>query len=40
MLQGKCTENCLLPSFDVAYILPQFYYNGGMLGNTKNIFKP
>ena len=31
VLQGKCTENCLL-SFDVAYFLPMFYDNGGMLG--------
>ena len=31
-LQGKCTENCLLLSFGVAYFLPLFYNNGGMLG--------
>ena len=30
VLQGKCVENCLLLSFDVAYFLPLFY-NGGML---------
>ena len=29
VLQGKCTENGLMPSFAVAYYL--FPYNGGML---------
>ena len=32
--QGKCTENRLLLSFDVASFLPIFYYNGGLLGIT------
>ena len=31
MLHGKCTENCLLLSYDAAYFLPLFYNNGGML---------
>ena len=31
VLQGKCIENRLLPSFDVASFLPLFHYNGGML---------
>ena len=26
MLQGKCTENCLLPSFDVASFLLLFHW--------------
>ena len=37
MLEGKCTVNCLFPSFDVASFLAQFQYNGGMLG--MNIYK-
>ena len=32
VLQGKYTENHLLLSFNVAYFLPLFHYNGGMLG--------
>ena len=31
VLQGKCTENRLLLSFDAASFLPMFYYNGGLL---------
>ena len=36
VLQGKCTENSLLPSFDAACFLSLFHYKGGMFGMNLN----